>query len=376
MLSRLAARTRGHASNTCARAASRCAASPPACGTAGDQTGTVEDTKQPRPRAPALAVPPAPAFESRARSLPADDERAARCRRGSRSCARVLKTAQKAGDERIVRSLQDSIAMARAAARQLTAARRRTPSFVADRARSHRGQDPGAGRDGGQPPGSRFPQQPGRFGGREHAADREGRQRAAAPDRSRPINSKSRRPSSTPICDRYCGNDARSVSSAPPAESPAGLVSAVGVAAGRSVFFRHDGGVRAARQHLRSVSHRRRATSRATACWPSFSRSSCSAAGRWCCTTTSAAGCARSPGATRSASKRWWRSPTRSWATCSALTKDPAARVRGARPVRPQQHHGGGRRSPQPRRDHGPGVVRVSRPASPDGSTCRRRRSW
>ena len=39
---------------------------------------------------------------------------------------------------------------------------------------------------------------------------------------------------------------------------------------------------------------------RATACSPSSSPSSCSAAGRWSCTTTSAAGCARSPAATRS----------------------------------------------------------------------------
>ena len=42
-----------------------------------------------------------------------------------------------------------------------------------------------------------------------------------------------------------------------------------------------------------------------TACWRSSWPSSCSAGGRWCSTTTWAAGCARSPGATNNGSRTW-----------------------------------------------------------------------
>ena len=60
----------------------------------------------------------------------------------------------------------------------------------------------------------------------------------------------------------------------------------------------------------------------------------------------------------------------------SALPKDPAATFAILdRFVRNNIMAAGGR-SPQPRRDHGPGARTCSRRASPDASTCRRRRSW
>ena len=55
-----------------------------------------------------------------------------------------------------------------------------------------------------------------------------------------------------------------------------------------------------ARKHVRSVPHRRRRWPDDTECSPSFSPSSYSGAGRWCCTTTSDAGFAHSLAATSS----------------------------------------------------------------------------
>ena len=70
-------------------------------------------------------------------------------------------------------------------------------------------------------------------------------------------------------------------------------------------------------------------------------------------------------------SRTWWRSPITKVGDLSALPKDPAAALRRARSLRPQQHHGGGGRSPEPRGDHRPGVVRLSgrraRPPQPAG---------
>ena len=81
--------------------------------------------------------------------------------------------AKQRGDERIVRSLAGQHRHRRAAARQPRQGRHER-RVRGGRARSHRGQDPGARRDGGQPPGSGLPQQPGRLGRRQHAPDREG----------------------------------------------------------------------------------------------------------------------------------------------------------------------------------------------------------
>ena len=81
-----------------------------------------------RARSAAVAVPAAAGVEDGARPVPADDERAGDHRRGSSELRKSLAAAQAGGDERIVRSLQDSIAIGRAAARQLRRARRRTPS--------------------------------------------------------------------------------------------------------------------------------------------------------------------------------------------------------------------------------------------------------
>ena len=61
--------------------------------------------------------------------------------------------AQSAGDDRIVRSLADSIAMAELRLDNYGRAKKNA-DFVSRRARPHRRQDPGARRDGGQPPGS------------------------------------------------------------------------------------------------------------------------------------------------------------------------------------------------------------------------------
>ena len=60
----------------------------------------------------------------------------------------------------------------------------------------------------------------------------------------------------------------------------------------------------------------------------------------------------------------------------SALPKDPAATFALLdRFVRNNIMAAGGR-PPERRGDHRPGVVRLSRRASPAGSACRRRRSW
>ena len=176
-------------------------------GAAGDHTGTAEDSETPGPRPAAVALPPAAALAGRARSLSADDERAAS---SSRELAELRKSLRSRADGR--RRAHRPLAAGQhrrggAAARQLRA-RAEERRVRVGRARPHRRQDPGAHRNGGQPPGSRLPQQPDRLGGREHAADREGHQRAAAPHRPRRPARRSRRRFSTPICGRCCGNDA------------------------------------------------------------------------------------------------------------------------------------------------------------------------
>jgi len=60
----------------------------------------------------------------------------------------------------------------------------------------------------------------------------------------------------------------------------------------------------------------------------------------------------------------------------SVLPKDPASALAVLDRLRPQQHHGGGSRSPQPGGDYRSGVVRVFRPGSPGASACRPRPSW
>ena len=137
------------------------------------------------------------------------------------------------------------------------------------------------------------------------------------------------------------------------------LGAAVGAPGRRPVLLGHDRGVRAARQHLRPVPDGRQG-GRATACSPSSSPSSCSAAGRWCCTTTSAAGCARSPAATRRGSRTWSRSPTAASAISARSSREPAATFADPRSVRPRQHHGQGRGSPQRRGDPRSGVLSLS----------------
>ena len=94
-----------------------------------------------------------------------------------------FETAKAGGDDRVVRSLQDSIAMAELRLDNFGAGEEER-RFRLDRARSDRRQDPDAGGDGREPPGSGLPEQPGGLGGREHAADGKGRQRAPAPDRT------------------------------------------------------------------------------------------------------------------------------------------------------------------------------------------------
>ena len=111
----------------------------------------------------------------------------------------------------------------------------------------------------------------------------------------------------------------------PPDELP-DVVSAVGGAARRAVFLRHDRGVRAARQHLRPRSaSATTATRRATACSPSSSPSSCSAAGRWCCTTTSGRGLRAFAGRDEQRLKEMVALANRKVGDLSALPKDPAA---------------------------------------------------
>ena len=191
---------------------------------------------------------------------------------------------------------------------------KKNAEFVVDRARSHRRQDPGARRDGGQPAGSGLPQQPGRLGRREHAADREGGQRAAAPDRPRrPARGAAGR-SSKPICARCCGMTPDPQPRRRPREA-----ARRGSRRGRRSSPICISPARPRRSSCTATpttsSASAATTSRATACSRSSWPSSCSAAGRWCCTTTSAAACARSPAATRSGSRRWSRSPTRRSAT-------------------------------------------------------------
>src|SRR6185436_17737871 len=137
---------------------------------------------------PALAVPAPADVEGGARSLSPVDERAGdsvATRRAAQKRRRANAGGGSAGSGRSHPALAAGQHRdGRAAPRQLRA-RAEERRVRLDRARSHRRQDPGARRDGRQPAGSRFPHQPGRLRRREHAPDRAGGQRAAAPHRPR-----------------------------------------------------------------------------------------------------------------------------------------------------------------------------------------------
>ena len=153
---RPAAPTRASASSGCTRAASRCATIAAGVrGAAGDQRQRRRGDPHARPRSAAVAVPAPAAVEDRARSLPADDERDGDHRAARRAAQEPRGRAEPAATSAIVRSLQDSIAMAELRLDNYGRARKNA-EFVVDRARSHRRQDPGARRDGGQPAGSRI----------------------------------------------------------------------------------------------------------------------------------------------------------------------------------------------------------------------------
>ena len=133
-----------------------------------------------RARSSALVVPAPAAVEGGARSVSGDDERAgdhdaaggaaqeSRGRQGRRRAHHQIAAGQH-GEQR-------------AAPRQLRA-REEERRVRVDRARSPRRQDPGAGRDGRQPPGSGLPEQSGGLRRRQHATDGKGGQRAAASHR-------------------------------------------------------------------------------------------------------------------------------------------------------------------------------------------------
>ena len=95
--------------------------------------------------------------------------------------------AEGGGDDRIVRSLQDTLADAGAAPRQLRKAQKNASSWpsssTASRARSRRSPR------WRQPAGSRLPQQPGRLGGRQHAPDREKPSASSSTSPAWPTNS-------------------------------------------------------------------------------------------------------------------------------------------------------------------------------------------
>ena len=185
---------------------------------------------------------------------------------------------------------------------------------------------------------------------------------------------RSRRRSSNPICARCCGMtpDPAPASS----RGPAGVVSGVGLAAGRPLLLGNDRRVRAARQHLRSLPDRRGRRTRATACSPSSWPSSCSAAGRWCCTTTSGRGLRAFARPRREAAQGDGRARQQEGRRPERAAEGSRRDLRDPRSVRPQQHHGGRGRSPEPRGDHRSGLVRVpvrrARPPQPAGVVAAR----
>ena len=250
-----------------------------------------------------------------------------------------LAAAQSGGDDRIVRSLQDSIAMGELRLDNFGRAKKNA-EFVADRARSHRRQDPGARRDGRQPPGSRLPQQPGRLGRREHAADREGGQRAAAPHRPRrPARGAAGDPRSRSARGAAAMTPEPRSRAVRPRSCPTWFP-AVGVAARRSVLLRHDRGVRAARQHLRPVPHRRATTASRYGVLAEFLAEQLF--GRWSLVLhyDLGRGLRAFAGRDEQRLKDMVALANRKVGDLSALPKDPAADLRAARSVRPQQHHG------------------------------------
>ena len=136
--------TRGRASSGCTRAASRCAA------IAAGVRGAAGDQRRQRPRRSARrgsiacsGCSSACCVEGRARSVPADDERAGDLDASLDELRKSLAAAQAGGDERIVRSLQDSIAMGElrldnyGRAKKNARVRRRSSS-IASKARSRR----------------------------------------------------------------------------------------------------------------------------------------------------------------------------------------------------------------------------------------------
>ncbi len=217
--------------------------------------------------------------------------------------------AQQAGDERIVKSLQDSIAMAELRLDNYERAKKNA-QFVSIELDRIEGKIQALAEMAVNRQDPDLPEQPGRLGGREHAADRESGERAAAPDRPRRRTAGA---AGDPRVRLAPGAAPMTPELVPGADAPeerqpgrraggaAAMVPALGRPARRALFFGNDVGVRASRQHLRLRAHRRLARSdavrrRSRSSWPSSS----SAAGRWSCTTTSAAGCACWRGATSS----------------------------------------------------------------------------
>ena len=156
---------------------------------------------------------------------------------------------------------------------------------------------------------------------------------------------------------------------------PAGVVPAVGVAAGRPLFLRNDRRVRAARQHLRSLPDRRETVDLAP---PTTLRTPRSRRrrrygvlaeflaeqlfGRWSLVLHYDLGRGLRAFAGRDekrlkemvdAGQQEARRPERA-------AEGSGRDVRDSRPVRPQQHHGRRGRPAEPRGDHRPGLVRVS----------------
>ena len=142
------------------------------------------------------------------------------------------------------------------------------------------------------------------------------------------------------------------------------LVPGVGVAARGAVFLRHDRRVRAARQHLRSVSHRRRRTAPRYGVLAEFLAEQLF--GRWSLVLhyDLGRGPARVRRTRRAAAQGDGRARQQAGRRPQRAAEGSGRDVRAARSLRAQQHHGGRGRSAQRRGDHRPGVVRVPVAAS------------
>ena len=137
------------------------------------------------------------------------------------------------------------------------------------------------------------------------------------------------------------------------------LVSGMGRAARRSVFLRHDRRVRPPRQHLRPLSRsarrrdaalrRARGVSGRAAVRPLVARAALRPGPRP----------ARLRRARRAAAEGHGRAREQEGRRPERAAQGSGRDLRAARPVRPQQHHGGRGRSAQRGVDHGSGVVRV-----------------